>query len=121
MIQKSFENSLYNNWLKADKFKPSGIGEKFVVLIPPPNVTSHLHLGHALNITLQDIIVRYQRMKGKNTLWIVGTDHAGIATQIIAEKKLKKEGKSKEELGKDEFVKYTFAIKDEHQNKLEIK
>src|SRR5579875_710190 len=76
----------------------------FSVVIPPPNVTGQLHLGHALNATLQDVIVRARRMQGFNTLWLVGTDHAGIATQNVVERELAKEGKSRHDLGREAFV-----------------
>ena len=76
----------------------------FSIVIPPPNVTGVLHIGHALNNTLQDILTRYHRMKGDNTLWLPGTDHAGIATQNVVEKQLKAEGKTKNDLGRDAFI-----------------
>ena len=77
----------------------------FTVVIPPPNVTGILHMGHALNNTLQDILVRYKRMKGFETLWMPGTDHAGIATQNVVEKQLAQEGKKRQDLGREEFLK----------------
>lgn len=114
----TFEEKIYETWKEKQKFLPNGDKDKFVVLIPPPNVTSNLHLGHALNVTLQDIIVRYKRMKGFKTLWIVGTDHAGIATQVIAEKRLKEEGLKKEDLGREKFIEYVFNIKEDHHKKI---
>ena len=77
----------------------------FSVVIPPPNITGILHMGHALNNTLQDILVRYKRMKGFETLWMPGTDHAGIATQNVVEKQLAREGKKRQDLGREEFLK----------------
>src|SRR5574344_1094162 len=92
---KDFEDRVYAAWESGGHFKPREpkAGESsFVVVIPPPNVTGVLHMGHGLNNSLQDIVVRYHRMKGDNTLWIPGTDHAGIATQNVVERALKKEG-----------------------------
>ena len=79
-------------------------------MIPPPNVTGQLHLGHALNVTLQDIIVRTRRMQGYNTLWVPGTDHAGIATQNVVERELAKEGKSRHHLGREAFERARMAM-----------
>ena len=81
----------------------------FSVVIPPPNITGILHMGHALNNTLQDILVRYKRMKGFVTLWMPGTDHAGIATQNVVEKQLAREGKKRQDLGREEFLKRLWA------------
>ena len=93
-----------------------GGGDKppYTIVIPPPNVTGVLHLGHGLNQTLQDIVIRFHRMRGAPALWVPGTDHAGIATQNVVEKRLKKEGKSRHDLGRAEFVKETWRVKDEH-------
>ena len=126
---KDFEDRVYAAWEKDGYFKPrSGsstdasagangapYGAKpFVVVIPPPNVTGVLHMGHGLNNSLQDIVVRYHRMKGEPTLWVPGTDHAGIATQNVVEKRLKKEGKTRHDLGREAFVKKTWEVKNEH-------
>ncbi|WP_162504994.1 class I tRNA ligase family protein, partial [Treponema endosymbiont of Eucomonympha sp.] len=89
-------------------------GERFAVVIPPPNVTGVLHLGHGLNHALQDIAVRYHRMKGDDTLWLPGTDHAGIATQHVVETRLKKEGLRRADLGREEFLRRTRQVTDEH-------
>ena len=83
---KDVEARWHETWAENNSFAPSGKGEPFSVVIPPPNVTGALHLGHALNDTLQDILVRYRRKTGRDTLWIPGTDHAGIATQAVVEK-----------------------------------
>src|ERR1700728_2431285 len=88
--------------------------QPFCVVIPPPNVTGILHMGHALNNTLQDIMVRYKRMNGFEALWMPGTDHAGIATQNVVEKQLAKEGKTRQDLGRDEFLKRLWAWKQEY-------
>ena len=87
---KEFEDSIYAFWLERGVFKPAdGDGAPFVIVIPPPNVTGVLHMGHALNNCLQDILVRYYRMLGRPALWVPGTDHAGIATQNVVEKRLR--------------------------------
>ena len=113
---KSFEDKLYENWEKTGQFQPrdkEGV-KPFVIVIPPPNVTGVLHMGHGLNNSLQDILIRYYRMKGVPTLWIPGTDHAGIATQNIVEKRLMKEGTTKHDLGREKFVERTWEVKKEH-------
>jgi valyl-tRNA synthetase len=89
-------------------------GEPYVVVIPPPNVTGILHMGHALNNTIQDILVRWRRMQGRNTIWIPGTDHAGIATQNVVEKALRKEGTSRHDLGREAFVKRVWEWRGEY-------
>ncbi|MGH7925812.1 MAG: valine--tRNA ligase [Candidatus Binatus sp.] len=103
---KSAEERWFQKWIDLGYFKadPARPGPVFSVVIPPPNVTGQLHLGHALNVSLQDIIVRTRRMQGYNTLWLPGTDHAGIATQNAVEKDLAKEGKDRHLLGRDAFV-----------------
>ncbi|MGA7871010.1 MAG: valine--tRNA ligase [Candidatus Binatus sp.] len=103
---KSAEERWFQKWIDLGYFKadPARPGKVFSVVIPPPNVTGQLHLGHALNVSLQDIIVRTRRMQGYNTLWLPGTDHAGIATQNAVEKDLAKEGKDRHLLGRDAFV-----------------
>src|SRR5690606_16663474 len=80
---RSFETATYDAWEKAGHFKPSGTGEPYTILLPPPNVTGTLHMGHAFQQTLMDALVRYHRMRGYDTLWQVGTDHAGIATEMV--------------------------------------
>lgn len=98
------ESTCYQTWEKNGYFKPSYSGSPFCIMIPPPNVTGSLHMGHAFQQTLMDILTRYHRMMGDNTLWQAGTDHAGIATQLVVEAKLQKEGKSKHDLGREAFV-----------------
>ncbi|MDN5337647.1 MAG: valyl-tRNA synthetase [Thermotogaceae bacterium] len=98
------EDKWYRYWEEKGYFIPKGEGDKFSIVIPPPNITGKIHLGHALNITIQDIIVRYKRMKGFDVLWVPGEDHAGIATQNVVEKELAKQGKRKEELGRNKFL-----------------
>ncbi len=100
------ENKWYKLWEENHSFEPKPGNGKFSIVIPPPNITGRIHIGHALNIVLQDISVRYNRMKGKETVWIPGEDHAGIATQHVVEKYLlKEEGKRREDYTREEFLK----------------
>ncbi|MCL1037179.1 valine--tRNA ligase [Shewanella submarina] len=104
---QSIEQALYQVWEEKGYFKPHGdqSNGNYCIMIPPPNVTGSLHMGHAFQDTIMDTLIRYQRMKGKNTLWQVGTDHAGIATQMLVERKLEaEEGKSRHDLGRDAFM-----------------
>ncbi|MCV6612861.1 MAG: valine--tRNA ligase [Amphritea sp.] len=108
------EESLYKNWEEKGYFAPSGEGDSYCIMIPPPNVTGSLHMGHAFQHTIMDALTRYQRMKGKNTLWQVGTDHAGIATQMVVERKLAaEEQKSRHDLGRDAFIEKIWEWKGE--------
>jgi valyl-tRNA synthetase len=113
---KDFEDRIYQFWMDNHLFEPLPENGKppFVVVIPPPNVTGVLHMGHGLNNSLQDALVRYWRMKGHPTLWVPGTDHAGIATQQVVERRLAKEGKTRHDLGRENFVKLTWQVKEEH-------
>jgi valyl-tRNA synthetase len=112
---KSFEDRIYEQWKESGAFKPGeGKGRPYVIVIPPPNVTGVLHLGHGLNITLQDLVIRFHRMRGEPVLWVPGTDHAGIATQNVVEKKLKARGLSRHDLGREKFVEETWKVKNEH-------
>lgn len=111
------EQRIFDAWIKAGHFHPSpdsrGPDQRFSMVIPPPNVTGALHLGHALNNTLQDILIRRKRMQGANTFWLVGTDHAGIATQATVEKTIRKEeGLSRHDLGREELVKRIWQWKE---------
>ncbi|NDL01026.1 valine--tRNA ligase [Photorhabdus bodei] len=104
---KEIEQPLYNHWEKSGYFKPNGDTrrESFCIVIPPPNVTGSLHMGHAFQQTIMDTMIRYQRMQGKNTLWQSGTDHAGIATQMVVERKIAtEEGKTRHDYGRDAFI-----------------
>ena len=103
--KKKYESEIYQNWIDQDCFKPSyNFDKNFSICIPPPNVTGSLHMGHALNNTIQDILVRYHRMNGFNTLWQPGTDHAGIATQMVVERNLEKENIFRKDLSREEFI-----------------
>ena len=113
------EQKWYKLWEESGFFKPDPKAEKpFTIVIPPPNVTGSLHMGHALNNSIQDLLIRYKRMCGFRTLWIPGTDHAGIATQNMVEKELKKEGKRKEDLGREKFVEKIWEWKKEYGGKI---
>ena len=103
---KDFEEKIYEKWENDGDFKPDmrSKNEAFSIVIPPPNVTGVLHMGHALDDTLQDILIRYNRMQGKKVLWQPGTDHAGIATQMVVERNLAKEGITRHDLGREKFI-----------------
>lgn len=112
---KAAEAKWYPIWEKSGCFHDEpGSGEPYSVVIPPPNVTGILHMGHALNQTIQDILVRWHRMQGRNVLWLPGTDHAGIATQNVVEKALRKEGKRRQDLGREAFVKRVWEWKKQY-------
>ncbi|MDR2257958.1 MAG: class I tRNA ligase family protein, partial [Treponema sp.] len=114
---KTFEDRIYALWKETGAFKPEscrGGGKPYVIVIPPPNVTGVLHLGHGLNNSLQDIVIRFHRMRGEPVLWVPGTDHAGIATQNVVEKKLKARGLSRHDVGREKFLEETWKVKNEH-------
>lgn len=110
------EDRLYANWISRKLFHADEKSSKtpYSIVIPPPNVTGVLHMGHALNNTIQDIIIRHKRMKGFEVLWMPGTDHAGIATQNVVERKLAKEGKSRHDLGREAFVEEVWKWKEQY-------
>ncbi|RUO62884.1 valyl-tRNA synthetase [Pseudidiomarina planktonica] len=101
---QDLEQTIYARWEQAGYFKPSGEGESYCIMIPPPNVTGSLHMGHAFQHTIMDTLTRYKRMDGFNTLWQVGSDHAGIATQMVVERQLAAQGQSRQELGRETFI-----------------
>ena len=105
---KDIENKWYPFWEENGFFSPEANSSPdapvFSVVIPPPNVTGYLHMGHALNHTLQDVLARWRRMTGYRVLWLPGTDHAGIATQMVVERQLTKEGVQRKELGREKFI-----------------
>lgn len=116
---KDVEARWHQNWAQKNSFAPSGNGEPFSVVIPPPNVTGALHLGHALNNSIQDILVRYRRKTGRDTLWIPGTDHAGIATQAVVEKRLfENERKTRHDIGRDGLVERIWQWKEEYETRI---
>jgi valyl-tRNA synthetase len=115
-----FEQRIYAFWEEGGYFTPVQDPDrpKFSIVIPPPNVTGRLHIGHALVNTLQDILVRWKRMSGFNTLWVPGTDHAGIATQLMVERQLEKEGLSRFDLGRDKFIERVWQWKEQHATEI---
>ncbi|MFM7130167.1 MAG: class I tRNA ligase family protein, partial [bacterium] len=118
---KSAQDRWYPYWLEKGYFTadPSSKADPYCIVIPPPNVTGALHLGHALNNTLQDILIRWRRMKGDSVLWMPGTDHAGIATQAVVERRLlQDEKKTRHELGREALVKRIWAWKDEYEARI---
>jgi transposase len=110
---KAIEARWYPQWESSGYFAPSGQGEPYCIQLPPPNVTGTLHMGHAFQQTIMDLLIRYQRMGGKDTLWQCGTDHAGIATQKIVENQLAAQGQSKHDLGREAFIQKVWAWKEE--------
>ena len=120
---KETESRIYKLWEESGYFNPDKLPsaswrskETFTIMLPPPNVTGVLHMGHALNATIQDIIIRQKRMQGYKTLWLPGTDHAGIATQNVVEKMLKKNGASRHDLGKEKFIEEVWKWKEQYGN-----
>ncbi|WDI30563.1 valine--tRNA ligase [Hyphococcus flavus] len=119
MLEKNFdfqsaEKRIYEAWEKSGAFKPSDSGEAYSIVIPPPNVTGSLHMGHALNNTLQDVLCRFERMRGKSVLWQPGTDHAGIATQMVVERQLmENQEPSRRDMGREKFVERVWQWKEQ--------
>ena len=113
---KDAEAKWYEFWLKHNYFHAQDTSDRkpFCIVIPPPNVTGMLHMGHALNNTLQDIMTRYRRMQGYNALWMPGMDHAGIATQNVVEQELAKEGKTRHDLGREKFIERVWEWKEKY-------
>ena len=113
---KAIEEKWSSIWLQRGLFRadPDAPGEPFSIVIPPPNVTGSLHMGHALNVTLQDILIRYKRMSGANVLWLPGTDHAGIATQNVVERRLAESGLRKESIGREHFIQKVWEWKKQY-------
>jgi valyl-tRNA synthetase len=119
---KLFEQPIYDWWESKGYFKPEIAGPKaepFVISMPPPNVTGALHLGHAITASIEDLMIRYQRMHGKAALWVPGTDHAGIATQLQVERALRNEGTSREEIGREKFLERTWAWKEKYSGAIQ--
>src|SRR6201991_337182 len=119
MLDKTFnpadvEGRIYAQWEASGAFKPGRAGPPFSIVIPPPNVTGRLHIGHALNNSLQDILARFERMRGKDVLWQPGTDHAGIATQLIVERQLaERQEPDRRTIGREKFLERVWAWKAE--------
>src|SRR5881275_1142899 len=117
---KQFEQKLYASWEAGEFFTPLLDRErpKFSIVIPPPNITGRLHIGHALVNTLQDIVVRWKRMSGFNTLWLPGTDHAGIATQMVVDRELNRQGIDRFTLGREKFVQKVWEWKESYGHQI---
>ncbi len=118
---KEVEDRWYKFWEESGFFKADPNDEsrpKFSISMPPPNVTGIIHIGHVMDNTLQDILVRWRRLQGYNVLWQPGTDHAGIATQNVVERQLAKEGKTRFDLGREEFVRRVWKWKEEYGNRI---
>lgn len=115
---KEVEDRIYGLWTKSGFFNPDKLPKTFkkpyTIVIPPPNITGELHMGHALNLTIQDILIRWKRMQGFKTLWLPGTDHAGIATQNVVEKKLRKQGLTRFDLGREKFIKEVWKWREKY-------
>ena len=109
------EGKWYKYWLSNNFFHAEATSDKspYAIVIPPPNITGSLHMGHALDNTLQDCLIRWKRMQGLNTLWMPGTDHAGIVTELIMERKLEEEGSSRNEIGREKFIERMWQWKEE--------
>ncbi|MDA8561762.1 valine--tRNA ligase [Gammaproteobacteria bacterium] len=113
---QNIENKIYKSWMQKKYFAPNGKDDPFCIMIPPPNVTGSLHMGHGLGSTIMDVLVRYNRMQGKNTLWQPGTDHAGIATQMVVERRLAKDGISRQDMDRESFINKIWEWKEESGN-----
>ena len=101
---QQIEQQWYQHWEQSGYFAPTGDGPTYCIMIPPPNVTGRLHMGHGFQQTLMDVLIRYHRMQGDKTLWQMGCDHAGIATQMVVERQLAAENITRHDLGRDEFI-----------------
>src|ERR1044072_6028737 len=115
------ERAIFERWLDSGLFPPEPDGtadENYSIAIPPPNVTGALHMGHALNGSVQDALTRMRRMQGRNALWILGTDHAGIATQAVVEKELRGQGTSRQELGREAFGERVWEWRSEYGSRI---
>ncbi|MEW5807457.1 MAG: valine--tRNA ligase [Acidobacteriota bacterium] len=119
-LPEKFEKKWYSFWIEKEFFKADPLSERepFCIVIPPPNITGTLHVGHALNYTLQDIVVRWKRMSGYDVLWLPGYDHAGIATQIVVERELQKEGTARQMLGRQKFEERVWEWKKQYSEKI---
>src|SRR5213595_1764335 len=104
------EPAIYKRWLDAGVFQPRDGAEPYVIVIPPHNVTAVMHMGHGLDNVTQDVLIRFERMRGRAALWLPGTDHAGIATQNVVERLIAKEGKTRFDLGREAFVARVWAF-----------
>ena len=126
MMDKRFDSKLiekkwYKKWLESGAFASDNKSSKlpYVIMMPPPNVTGSLHIGHALTFTIQDILIRFHRMLGYDVLWQPGTDHAGIATQMVVERELAKSSITRRSLGRDKFIEKVWEWKEHSEVKLQ--
>lgn len=120
---KAFEDRIYQEWEKAGAFRPevNPDGDPYTIVMPPPNITGQLHMGHALDQSLQDVLSRFKRMQGYSMLWLPGTDHASIATEVkVVDKLREEEGKEKEDIGREEFLKRAWAWKEQYGNRINL-
>ena len=109
---QTIEQNTYQFWEEHHYFQPQGDGKGYCIMLPPPNVTGSLHMGHGFQHTLMDILTRYHRMLGNKTLWQPGTDHAGISTQLVVERQLEQQGLSRKAMTRDEFLSHVWAWKE---------
>ncbi|WP_372821458.1 valine--tRNA ligase [Pseudomonas parafulva] len=109
----AIETSWYNTWESENYFAPQGAGESYTIMIPPPNVTGSLHMGHGFNNAIMDALIRFRRMQGRDTLWQPGTDHAGIATQMLVERQLEAKGQNRHDLGREKFLEKVWEWKEQ--------
>src|SRR5215471_13713941 len=116
---KDYETDIYALWEKKGAFAPKGKGDSYSIVVPPPNANGNLHIGHALTLGLQDIAVRYHRMKGDDTLLLPGADHAGFETQSVYEKQLAKEGKSRFDFSREELYKQIYEFVGQNRQNFE--
>src|SRR3990167_7923107 len=120
---QAVEPEIYKKWEESGYFNPDNLPERhkepYCIIMPPPNANGSLHVGHALFVTIQDLLVRYKRMRGYKTLWLPGADHAGFETQLVYEKKLEKEGRSRFKMEREEFYKETLAFTLENKKFME--
>ena len=110
---QAIEQACYEKWENQQFFKPQGDGKSYCIMLPPPNVTGSLHMGHGFQHTLMDILTRYKRMQGAKTLWQPGTDHAGISTQLVVERQLEAQGLSRKDMTREQFLERVWAWKEE--------
>src|SRR5919201_4016584 len=118
---REVETRVLARWLDGGYFHPEATGtpdENYSIAIPPPNVTGALQMGHALNGTIQDVLIRVQRMRGRRTLWILGTDHAGIATQAVVEAELREQGTSRHQIGREAFLQRVWEWKERYGSQI---
>lgn len=117
---KDYESDIYKLWEESGAFKPSGVGEPYAIVMPPPNANGNLHIGHALMANLEDVLIRYNRMKGKDTLYLPGADHAGFETWVVYERQLQKEGKSRVDFGRSELYQQVWDFVASQRGNMEV-